>query len=90
MKLWLSGNTNFCAFQVIVLPGSAPQLSVVRSGANVVVSWTNLFPCYTLQSAPLLLSNNWSSYPGPFATNAGKIFVTNSAAFTNRFFRLSF
>ena len=34
--------------------------------------------------------SGWSSYPGPFATNGGKIFVTNSVPSTNRFFRLSF
>ena len=85
-----AGNTNFCTFKVIVLPGAAPQLSIVRSGTNVVVSWTNLFPCYTLQFAPVLASNSWSTYPGPFTTNSGKIFVTNTAPFTNRFFRLKF
>ena len=85
-----AGNTNFCTFKVIVLPGAAPQLSVLRSGTNVIVSWTNLFPCYTLQFAPVLASNSWSSYPGPFTTNSGKIFVTNTAPFTNRFFRLKF
>ena len=85
-----AGNTNFCTFKVIVLAGAAPQLSILRSGTNVVVSWTNLFPCYTLQFAPVLASNSWSSYPGPFATNNGKIFVTNTAPFTDRFFRLKF
>ena len=85
-----AGNTNFCTFKVIVLAGAAPQLSILRSGTNVVVSWTNLFPCYTLQFAPVLASNSWSTYPGPFATNSGKIFVTNNAPFTNRFFRLKF
>ena len=85
-----AGNTNFCTFKVTVVAGAAPQLSIVRSGTNVVVSWTNLFPCYALQTAPLLASNSWSLYPGPFATNSGNIFVTNSAALTNRFYRLSF
>lgn len=79
-----------CTFNVIVASGAAPQLNIVRSGTNVVVSWTNLFPCYTLQFAPVLASNSWSTFPGPFATNSGRIFVTNSAPFTNRFFRLSF
>jgi hypothetical protein len=85
-----AGNTNFCTFKVIVLPGAAPQLAIVRSTTNVVVSWTNLFPCYTFQFAPVLASNSWSSYPGPFTTSGGKVFVTNSAPFTNRLFRLFF
>jgi len=85
-----AGNTNFCTFKVIVLPGAAPQLNMLHTGTNVVVSWTNLFPCYTLQFAPDVASNIWSIYPGPFATNGGIIYVTNSAPFTNRYFRLSF
>ena len=85
-----AGNTNFCTFKVIVQPGAAPQLKIVPTGSNVVVSWSNAFPCYTLQFAPTLSSNSWSSYLGPFTTNGGNIYVTNSAAFTNRFFRLSF
>ena len=85
-----AGNTNFCTFKVIVVPGAAPQLNILPSGTNIVVSWTNAYGCYTLQYASALASNTWSLYPGPFATNDGKIYVTNSAAFTNRFFRLSF
>jgi hypothetical protein len=45
---------------------------------------------YALQYDSALASNTWSLYPGPFATNGGRIYVTNSTAFTNRFFRLSF
>jgi len=85
-----AGNTNFCTFNVIVLPGAAPQVNIVRAGTNVVVSWSNSFPCYTLQFAPALTSNSWSTYLGPFITNGGNVYVTNSAAFTNRFFRLLF
>lgn len=82
--------TNSCNFTVKVFAGAAPQLSILRNKTNVIVSWSNSFPCYTLQSAPVLASNSWSTYPGPFATNGGKVFVTNSTPFTNRFFRLSF
>lgn len=82
--------TNSCSFTVKVFAGTAPQLSILRSSTNVVVSWSNSFPCYALQFAPVLAGNSWSMYPGPFATNNGKIFVTNSSPFTNRFFRLSF
>jgi len=85
-----AGNTNFCTFKVIVSPGAAPLLNIVRNSTNVVVSWSNSYPCYTFQFAPLLASNSWSTYPGPFATNNGKIFVTNNAPLTNRFFRLKF
>jgi hypothetical protein len=85
-----AAGTNTCNFNVIVAPGDAPQLDILRTGTNVVVSWTNAYPCYTFQFSSLLLSNSWSTYAGPFATNNGKIVVTNSAPFTNRFFRLKF
>ena len=85
-----AAGTNSCSFTVKVAAGAAPQLNIVRSGTNVVVSWTNSYPCYSLQFAPALAGNSWSTYPGPFATNGGRIFATNSAAFTNRYFRLSY
>jgi hypothetical protein len=85
-----TAGTNTCSFNVIVAPGAAPQLLIQRTGTNVVVSWTNAYPCYTFQFASGLASNSWSNYPGPFATNNGKIFVTNSATLTNRYFRLSY
>jgi hypothetical protein len=82
--------TNTCSFTVKVLAGAAPQLSILHSKTNVVVSWPNSYSCYTLQYASGVTSNAWNSYPGPFATNGGFIYVTNSAPLTNRFFRLSF
>lgn len=85
-----SGGTNTCSFNVIVTATAAPQLAIVRTGTNVVVSWSNIYPCYTFEFAPVLASNTWGTYAGPFVTNNGKIFVTNSAPFTNRFFRLKF
>jgi hypothetical protein len=83
-----AGNTNFCTFKVVVNHGAAPQLDILRNKTNVIVSWSNVFPCYVLQYTPSLASN-WSAYPGPFVTNGGKIYVTNTTPFTNRFFRLS-
>jgi hypothetical protein len=85
-----SVGTNSCSFTVTVAAGAAPQLTILNNGTNVVVSWTNQFPCYTLQSASALASNSWSLYPGPFTTNGGNIFVTNGLSATNKFFRLSY
>lgn len=81
-----------CSFTVTVLPG-APPLNILQLGTNVVLSWPVSFSCYSLQITPALLppaSNTWSVYPGPFATNAGNIYVTNALSSTNRFFRLSY
>ena len=83
-----AGNTNFCTFKVIVLPGAAPQLTMGRNTTNVVISWTNVYPCYALQYSTNLIGSNWLAHPGPFATNNGNIYLTNTAPFTSRFFRL--
>jgi hypothetical protein len=88
-----SGNSNACSFTVTVIAGALPRLGLTRAGTNAVVSWTNAFPCYTLQYASKFASpsatNVWTPHPGPFITNAGKIYVTNNAQLTNRFFRLA-
>ena len=47
---------------VIVCAGAGPQLRIVRSGTNDVVSWPTNFPCYTLQFASALTSNLWNNY----------------------------
>ena len=78
-----------CTFNVIALAGAAPQLNILGSGTNVVVSWTNLYPCYTLQYATEPATNSWTNYPGPFTTNAGSVSTTNGLDVTKRFFRLS-
>ena len=81
--------TNTCSFTVTVLPGPAPQLRIVEQGTNVVVSWPADFNCYTLQVAPTLGNNSWSSYSGPFLTNGGYLFATNAATATSQYFRLT-
>lgn len=69
---------------------NAPTLSISQVTTNVVLSWPNNTG-YTLQSAPTLLSPNaWTNHPGPFVTNAGWIYVTNSASLSNQFFRLRY
>ena len=83
--------TNTCNFKVVVVAGPAPQLTIVRSLTNAVVSWPTNYNCYTLQFAPALSSNTtWAAHPGPFTTSGGKIYATNGVGGTNRFFRLLF
>jgi len=81
-----------CAFNVTVQPATNPALSVIRTSTNVVLSWSTNLPCVTLQSTPRLLSPSsldvWTTYGGPFATNGGFIWATNSAASSNTFYRL--
>jgi subtilisin-like proprotein convertase family protein len=89
-----AGNTNICSFNITVLPGTAPRLAVSRTTTNVVLSWPSAYTCYTLQFTPRLFpsptTNNWTNFPGPFVTNAGRTYVTNSTSLSNRFFRLRF
>ena len=86
--------TAACSFTVTVQATTTPQLAIVRSTTNAVVSWPSSFNCFTLQYTPQLFpssaTNVWTTHPGPFATNGGRIYVTNSASVSNRFFRLRF
>ncbi len=81
--------TNSSSFTVTVLAGAAPQLTVIKSGAKIIVSWPTNFSCYNLQTSSVLASNNWQTYAGAFGTNGGSFFVTNGISTTNAFFRLS-
>lgn len=84
-----SAGTNSCTFTVTVLPGPAPKLNIVRDGANAVLSWSNSFTCYTLQSTPTLSSSNvWTSIPQPYSTVGVNFVVTNSASNAEGFYRL--
>jgi hypothetical protein len=74
-----SGNTNVCTFKVIVLsPSATPLLSILQSGPNAILSWSNIFSCYVLQYTPELLpTNTWLVHPGPFTPAGGNIYVPN-------------
>lgn len=83
-----------CSFTVTVLPGAQPLLTVIPSGTNFVLAWSNVFGCYALQYTPELVpppaASVWTLYPGPFATNGGNIYATNNIGAANSFFRLAF
>jgi hypothetical protein len=84
-----SVGTNSCSFTVTVLPGPAPQLTVSATATNIIVSWTNLYSCYTLQSASNLSGGNWNNFPGPLRTNGGIISASNNISDGPLFFRLT-
>jgi len=89
-----AGNTNFCTFKVIVLSGTAPQLTIARAGTNAILSWPDGFTCYALQFTPALLAppavNTWTVLPGPYLRSGGNFFATNGLSTTNFFFRLAY
>jgi uncharacterized repeat protein (TIGR03803 family) len=70
-----------------------PQLSIIPSGANVILAWpTNFvgfdYTGYTLQSTTNLASPVWAANsPEPVIVN-GQYTVTNSISITQQFFRL--
>ena len=86
-----AGNSNTCSFTVTVLGGAPPQLRMALHGTNAVVSWPAIFPCYKLQSSPVLLTTDlWTNYTGTLTTNAGSVYVTNGLTRSNRFYRLAY
>jgi uncharacterized repeat protein (TIGR03803 family) len=66
-----------------------PKLSIARSGANVILTWSADFAGYTLYSTTDLAAPNWTAVsPGPVVVN-GLNTVTNPVSFDRQFFRLS-
>ena len=72
----------------------APQLTIVSSGANVILTWpTNVagfsYAGYTLQCATTLVSTNWTTISPPPVVVNGQNTVTNAISGTQMFYRLS-
>src|SRR5665213_2543528 len=69
---------------------SAPTLTIVPSGTNVVLTWPTNAAGFTLQSTTNLVSPVvWSTVsPGPIVVN-GQNTVTNAVSGTQKFYRLS-
>jgi hypothetical protein len=69
---------------------SPPQLTIIRSGANVIVRWPTNAAGFILQSTTNLVSPAvWSTVsPGPVVVN-GQNAVTNPISGKQQFYRLS-
>ena len=66
-----------------------PQLAIIPSAANVILSWPTNFTGFTLQSTTNLVSPVWiTNSPTPVIVN-GQLAVTNPISGTQQFFRLS-
>jgi hypothetical protein len=61
-----------------------PQLTIIPSGANIIVSWPSLISGWTLQTNNNLATGTWGNYTGPVVNNT----VTNPFSTGNMFFRL--
>jgi uncharacterized repeat protein (TIGR03803 family) len=100
--LILSGNTlygttygggssgNGTVFSLSLESVSAPQLKVIPSGANVILTWPTNAAGFTLQSSTSHVSRaDWITVsPGPVLVN-GQNVVTNPVAGPQKFYRLS-
>jgi uncharacterized repeat protein (TIGR03803 family) len=66
-----------------------PQLAIMLSGPNVILTWTNTASGFTLQSTTNLLPAAWSTnLPAPVVIN-GQYTVTNPITGTQQFYELS-
>ena len=66
-----------------------PSLTASLADGNVLLSWpTNNYPNYVLETAPDLLSGNWSSVTNIVAETNGVFQVSAPASETASFFRL--
>jgi uncharacterized repeat protein (TIGR03803 family) len=100
--LIISGNTlygtaykggnagNGTVFSLSLGSVSAPQLTIIRSGANVILRWPTNAAGFTLQSTTNLVSPAvWTTVsPGPIIAD-GQNAVTNPVSGTQQFYRLS-
>jgi hypothetical protein len=71
------GNSNTCT-QVITwtVPDSAPVLSVVLQGSNIVVSWPLTCAAFALEQTPGLNTVNWTPVSQPVVVDNDRNTVT--------------
>jgi uncharacterized repeat protein (TIGR03803 family) len=82
----LGGGSGFGTIFRITLP---PQLTIISSGADVVLIWPANFTGFTLQSTTNPGSSVWSTnLPAPVVVN-GQFTLTNPISGVQEFFRLS-
>src|ERR1043166_1757959 len=82
----VDGNNGVIA--VSAFPPLQPRLTINRSGANVVLSWSNSPPPFVLQSPPSLLPPAWANVAQPATVLGGQSFVTDITGPAGQFYRL--
>jgi hypothetical protein len=92
-RLWITVNRSASSavnLKVSAFGGVPPQLAIIPSGANVILTWPTAAAGFTLQSTTNLVSPVvWSPVsPGPIVVN-GQNAVTNPISGTRKFYRLS-
>jgi hypothetical protein len=69
--------------------GSAPSLSILRSGSNVRLDWPTNADCFCLISRTSLRSGFWTAVTDAPAVLSGRFVVTNRVTAPSRFYRLA-
>ena len=83
----LYGVNSACVYS-FSLP-APPQLSIVLSGTNVILTWTNTATGFTLQSTTNLLATQWNTdLPAPVVKGSQNT-VTNPVSGSYQFYRLT-
>jgi hypothetical protein len=68
---------------------SPPQLTIIHSGTNIILTWPTNATGFTLQSVTNLVLTNWTTVsPTPVIVNTNNV-VTNSISGTRKFYRLA-
>jgi hypothetical protein len=77
-------------FSLALVSASRPQLNIISSGANAIITWPANATGFTLQSATNLVSPAvWNIVsPGPVVVN-GQNTITNAIHGSQQFYRLS-
>jgi hypothetical protein len=71
-----------------VQTAGAPLLSVARSGAQAIISWSASASGFVLEQSSTLMPNSWSTNTAPLSTNGGVISATVPASSGYQYFRL--
>jgi hypothetical protein len=83
----VDGNNGIAAFDLVPPAAPPPQLSIVPSGANMVISWPASASGGTLKATPTLTLPTWTNV-GTGTVVGTNYFMTNSAAPSSLFYRL--
>jgi hypothetical protein len=89
INTYADGPTTWATQITQLLTSPSPQLSIVNTGTNLLLSWPVTTAPFQLQSAPTLTGNGaWSSVVQTLTTNGSTISVLVPATGADAFFRL--
>lgn len=77
---WYFGIDDFGLYSIAPTPVNSPSLTIARSGANVVISWSADISGYTLESTTSITSTDWKTVAG-VANNSVTIVPDSTPAF---------